>query len=85
MEYKASIKLPRWDDLPDFPLYIDQVVNYIETNLKSLSFTNEKIITNSMINNYVKHGIVEKPTKKNTIKINLLILLSYVFLNNLFL
>lgn len=64
MEYKASIKLPRWYDLPDFPLYIDQVVNYIETNLKPLSFTNEKIITNSMINNYVKHGIVEKPTKK---------------------
>lgn len=62
-EYKL-IKLPRWDDLPDFPLYIDQVVNYIETKLEPLSFNNEKIITSSMINNYVKHEIVSKPVKK---------------------
>lgn len=64
MENVNLIHIPRWEELPDFPLYIDQVVNYIETKLEPLSFTNEKIITSSMINNYVKHGIVSKPIKK---------------------
>lgn len=64
MEEINLIHLPRWEELPDFPLYIDQVVGYIETKLAPLSFNNEKIITNSMINNYVKHSIVSKPIKK---------------------
>ncbi len=55
--------IPRWEELPNFPLYIDQVVSYIVDNL-SMIFYDEKIITNSMINNYVKHGIVTPPVKK---------------------
>ncbi len=54
--------IPRWEELPSIPLYIDQVVAYIEESLGVIS--SEKIITNSMINNYVKHGIVRPPVKK---------------------
>jgi len=33
MDTVKNLHLPRWDELPDFPLYIDQVVNYIENNM----------------------------------------------------
>ena len=35
---------PRWDDLPDFDLYMDQVVFYVDQQLRPLYFNNEKII-----------------------------------------
>jgi hypothetical protein len=66
-----NFHLPRWEELPDFPLYIDQVVYYIEDKLHFLTFNDEKIITNSMINNYVKHGIVKPPIKKKYEKVHL--------------
>ena len=58
-------KLPYWDELPEIDLYMDQVVALME---KYMSFhktdENAKIITNSMINNYVKLGIMPAPIKK---------------------
>ena len=63
MEDIKNFLIPRWEELPDFPLYIEQVVNYIESKLGKFSF-DEKMITSSMINNYVKHGIVKAPVKK---------------------
>ncbi len=58
-------KLPYWDELPEIDLYMDQVVALME---KYLSFhkvdESTKIITNSMINNYVKLGIMPAPVKK---------------------
>ena len=58
-------KLPYWDELPEIDLYMDQVVALME---KYLSFhkvdEDTKIITNSMINNYVKLGIMPAPVKK---------------------
>ncbi len=58
-------KLPYWDELPEIDLYMDQVIALME---KYLSFhitdENTSIITHSMINNYVKHGIMPAPVKK---------------------
>ena len=58
-------KLPYWDELPEIDLYMDQVIALMD---KYLSFhkTDEetKIITNSMVNNYVKLGIMPAPVKK---------------------
>ena len=47
--------LPRWNELPEIDLYLDQVVNYLEKYLGILSSNDDdKIITKTMINNYVK-------------------------------
>ena len=56
---------PRWNELPEIELYIDQVVCILQSNL-SLFNTNTKvpIITPTMINNYVKHHIINPPKKK---------------------
>ncbi len=51
-----DIHIPRWEELPNIDLYLDQVVTILEDYLKDLVNSKEdKIITKTMINNYVKH------------------------------
>lgn len=59
-------KLPRFEDLPTFELYMDQVIIFIDKYLCSFIGNNNenKFITPSMINNYVKQGIIPVPIKK---------------------
>lgn len=54
--------LPEWDSLPDFGLYMDQLVTYVARSLPGLSGRLE--LTSHMINNYVKAGLIEKPVSK---------------------
>ena len=57
--------LPRWNELPEIDLYLDQVVNYIERYLGAYFINKEdKVITKTMINNYVKQGVMPAPEKK---------------------
>ena len=60
----ASYHLPRWDELPDMELYMDQVVTLIEKHIRFLANNDDKLITSAMINNYVKLGLMPKPEKK---------------------
>ncbi|MFD1465698.1 DUF1836 domain-containing protein [Lapidilactobacillus mulanensis] len=55
------LNIPRWSELPKFDLYMDQVVSYINQMLEPLEFDN---LTSSMINNYVKAGLLDSPRKK---------------------
>lgn len=57
----VTVKVPKWDELPKFDLYMDQVVAFVNTTLGRLEFDQ---ITSSMINNYVKHKVVLAPVKK---------------------
>ncbi len=59
-----SFKLPHWEDLPDIELYMDQVISLMEKYLQHTTGENDKTLTPSMINNYVKLGIIPAPTKK---------------------
>lgn len=64
-ELIMKIHIPRWNELPEIDLYLDQVVNYIEKYLGQYTASKEdKIITKTMINNYVKLGIMPAPEKK---------------------
>ena len=60
--------LPRWAEIPEIDLYIDQVVslleNYLSNYIKSDNEKENKVITKTMINNYVKHGIINSPINK---------------------
>lgn len=55
-------RLPEWDDLPDFGLYMDQLVTYVARTFPGISGRLD--LTSSMINNYVKAGLIDKPTGK---------------------
>ena len=64
-ELIMKIHIPRWNELPEIDLYLDQVVNYIEKYLGQYTVNkDDKIITKTMINNYVKLGIMPAPIKK---------------------
>ncbi len=60
--------LPRWNELPNIDLYIDQLVclleEYLSGYIKSDNEKDEKIITKTMINNYVKQDIIKPPINK---------------------
>jgi DNA-binding transcriptional MerR regulator len=57
--------IPRWEQLPDIELYLDQVVNYLQTRLEAFHLEkSEKLITKMMVNNYVKQGALPPPIKK---------------------
>lgn len=66
-----NYEFPKWQELPEIDLYMDQVITYIYEKLKETYFFNEKFITRSMINNYVKTGIVHPPIKKHYTKSHL--------------
>jgi len=61
-----KIHIPRWSELPNIDLYMDQVLNYIEESIPDIfqADLDEPVITKTMINNYVKHDIIEPPIKK---------------------
>lgn len=56
---------PRWREIPDMDLYMDQVVTLLNEYLRPFQTKDQdKAVTSTMINNYVKHGIVSPPVKK---------------------
>lgn len=63
-----EFKFPKWDELPSIDLYMDQVITYLTEQLSCLYFYDEKFITNSMVNHYVKTSIVKPPVKKHYTK-----------------
>ena len=50
---------------------MDQVLNYIENSLKDYIKSDEKFLTKTMINNYVKHGILQPPINKKYNKLHI--------------
>ncbi|MBU9789801.1 DUF1836 domain-containing protein [Lentilactobacillus sp. IMAU92037] len=57
----SQISLPLYAELPSIDLYMDQVIDQINQYLTPLTNTT---ITKSMINSYVKKGLVDRPIKK---------------------
>ena len=55
---------PLWEELPEIELYLDQVLLYVNQVTQSTLGSNDKGLTASMVNNYVKHGYLTKPDKK---------------------
>ncbi len=65
IEQINKISLPRWNQLPDLDLYMDQTLDFINKKLDFLKMVDQKdLLTKTMINNYVKVGIVSSPVKK---------------------
>ena len=57
--------IPRFNELPRVPLYKDQVITYLENLVKVINIEgDEKIITPTMLNHYVRQKIVSPPKDK---------------------
>ncbi len=84
MRSEATFHIPRWKELPDVRLYMDQLITYINSALAV--FTEDfgaQPITKNMINNYVKAKIVPAPVKKQYDKYSLaMIIVLYILKGN---
>ena len=55
----------RPSEIPNIDLYMDQVTSFMDEQLSSSKrYDDDKILTKTMINNYVKHKLVKAPIKK---------------------
>ncbi len=64
MQHIVEHNLPRYSDLPSFGVYVDQLVSFVNEAVSAYAMPEEKLLTASMVNNYVKLGIIPKPDKK---------------------
>ena len=61
---ETTFSYPKWADIPNIDLYLDQVLLYVNQVCVPVSPDKDKVLTASMVNNYVKHGYLTKPDKK---------------------
>lgn len=86
-EFKEILEFhcPRYNELPKVPLYKDQVIIFIENALKDINFNQEeKLLTPTMLNNYVKQKIVESPKDKKYTEKHLAYLIVVCILKQIF-
>jgi len=58
-DYEPDFRMPRYAEIPDVGLYLEQVVKYVNDKLEIFNLP----ITTSMISNYVKKGYIERLKK----------------------
>ena len=51
-----------WEQLPDFALYMDQVLSYMDRQF--IRFDEDDTLTAAMVNNYTKSGLVPRAEGK---------------------
>lgn len=61
MESIQNFRLPRYHEIPNVGLYLEQTTKYISEYLAPLG---DYGLTNSMVSNYVKKGLIDSPVKK---------------------
>lgn len=80
-----NYKLPRISEIPDLELYMDQVLIYVKKYFSVFPYESESsFITPSMINNYVKSGLMPAPVGKKYTRRHIAYILSIFFLKQIF-
>ena len=70
-------------DIPNIPLYMDQVTTFMDAQLASSKrYEDDKILTKTMINNYAKSDLLPPPLKKKYSKEHLLLLIFIYYFKN---
>ena len=57
----CGFRLPRYQEIPDVGLYLEQTTKYVNQCIRPLGFED---VTSSMIRNYVKQGLITNPIQK---------------------
>ncbi len=72
-KYLNDYRLPLWEEIPNFGLYMDQVVTLLREYLDYLppEFKEEQVITPAAINNYVRKKSMPEPVKKKYYRIHI--------------
>ena len=72
-KYLEKYRLPAWEEIPDFGLYMDQVVTLVTGYLDYMppELKEEQIITPAAINNYVRKKIMPEPVRKKYYRVHI--------------
>ena len=71
--FLKNYRLPAWEDIPNFGLYMEQVISLLKQYLDYLppELKEEQLITAATINNYVRTRIMPEPVKKRYYRVHL--------------
>lgn len=72
-QYLGQYRLPDWEEIPDFGLYMEQVVQLLQQYLRYLppEAKQTQTITPAAINNYVRTKLLPEPRKKRYYRIHI--------------
>lgn len=72
-KYLNNFILPAWDDIPDFGLYMEQVITLLKQYLDYFppELKEEQFITAATINNYVRTKVMPEPIKKRYYRVHI--------------
>lgn len=72
------------DDIPNIDLYMDQVTTYLNDKFANTKrHEDDKLMTKTMINNYVKSRLLPSPKKKKYTKDHMMVLIMIYFFKNI--
>ncbi len=72
------------DDIPNIDLYMDQVTTFMDKHLKSSKrYSEDKLLTKTMINNYTKNELLPPPSKKKYTKEHMFLLIFIYYFKNI--
>ena len=63
-ERMRSVHISRVSEMPRIELYLDQLLTIVSDELGFMAVPGETLVTGSMVNNYVKQGVIPAPRKK---------------------
>ncbi|MCD8333004.1 MAG: DUF1836 domain-containing protein [Clostridiales bacterium] len=79
----SRIEYIRPETMPDIRLYMDQITSFMEDQLApSKRHKEDKVLTKTMVNNYVKNDLLPPPEKKKYSKEHLLTLIFIYYFKN---
>ena len=71
-------------EVPNIDLYMDQVTTFMDKHLESSKrFSEDKLLTKTMINNYTKNDLLPSPEKKKYTKDHLYLLIFIFYLKSI--
>ena len=72
-KYLEHYRLPAWEQIPDFGLYMEQVVQLLKQYLSYLppGLKQSQTITSAAINNYVRTKMLPEPRKKKYYRVHI--------------
>lgn len=80
----AQMTYIRPDEIPDINLYMDQVTTFMEDHLNDAKrYSDDKILTKTMINNYAKNDLLPPPVKKKYSKDHMIMLIFIYYFKNI--
>jgi len=84
MDDLRGISYIKPQDVPNIDLYMDQVTTFMDQHLESTKrYSEDKLLTKTMINNYTKNNLLPSPSKKKYTKDHMLLLVFIYYLKNI--